>query len=137
MPIAPQEIAVGVVAYFDVNVLDNAPNIQKPPSPTTRSGPFLCVQIAGEWSVWAPLTWTVRPERLLIKPEWREGGTAAWRNRSPYLNDGATTYVGDTDTFIAASATADKYIPSTRQRVSALGVEAVVSEIKARGGRLL
>jgi len=120
-----------------VDFLAQCEDIAKPTTPMTRNRPFLCVQVVGDQSAWAPLTWTQGRDRLFIEPAWRYGGTAAWRNGTPYLSDRATTYVGSTATFIAASATTDTFLPHTRQRVNTAGIQAIVAEIRACGGRLL
>jgi hypothetical protein len=137
MPLLPQEVSPGAVAYFDVGILNAATAILKPANPTTRNGPFLCLQVVGESSSWTALTWTGRPERLFIEKAWREGGTTAWQNGTPYVNDGAITYRGPNASFIAAAAVADTYRPETRQRVSTAGVAAAVAEVTHRAGGLL
>lgn len=137
MPLLPEELSAGVVAYFDVEKLNGDQCVSSPASPTTRNGPFLCVQVVEGQSTWTPLTWTYRPERLYIEPEWREGGTTAWHKGTPYLNDGAITYVGENIAFVEASTGADTYKPETRQRVNAAGMQAVLNEIASRNGALL
>ncbi|MBK1674936.1 hypothetical protein CKO35_16925 [Ectothiorhodospira shaposhnikovii] len=137
MSLSTGEVAVGIVAYFDVAILNADAKIQKPASPTTRNGPFLCVQIVGTKSTWTPLSWTPRTERVFIESAWREGGTKAWHSGTPYLNDGSTTYRGETAVFVAAAAVADTYNPETRQKVSAAGVAVIINEIQQRGGGLL
>jgi hypothetical protein len=137
MPLTAQEIEVGVVAYFDVDFLAQCEDVSQPTNATKHNRPFLCIQVVGSQSVWTPLTWTPARERLCIEAAWRYGGTAAWRSGTSYLNDGTTTYVGCTASFIAASVTTDNYFPHTRQRVNASGVQAVLAEIRACGGQLL
>ena len=136
MAIEISELAVGAVAYFDVLTINSNPAIDKPPGPTPRNGPFLCVQVIGEISTWTALTWTARPERLYIEPEWRERGTAAWHRGTPYISDGANTYIGPNAEFSAASTTADTYRPETRQWVNADGIAAALKYIQDRGGAL-
>ena len=137
MPLLLEEISVGVVAYFDVKKLNRDQRITPPAHPTNRNGPFLCVQLVEGRSTWTALTWKFREERLFIKPEWRDGGTEAWNNRTPYINDGAITYIGENGAFVEASAIADTYMPETRQRVNAAGVEAALIVIARRNGALM
>jgi len=137
MALTIPELAIGVVAYFDVSALNVDRRVQPPPSPTPRNGPFVCVQVVHGRSTWAPLTWTHQSHRVLIEQQWRLGGTKAWREGTPYMNDGSTTYVGENEAFIEATATADTYLPHTRQRVSEQGVEALLANIRSRGGKLI
>jgi len=137
MALASHEIAVGVVAYFDVKALNADPRVQLPRNPTPRNGPFVCVAVKGDRSTWTPLTYSERDERLEIADEWRIDGTDAWHKKTPYLNDGAVTYTADNNAIVDAAATADTYRPETRQRVSPEGIEAVLKEIASRGGSVL
>lgn len=146
MGLERDEVAVGVVANFDVDFLNDCQAIQKPASPTPpgRPRPFVCVQVQGDRSVWAPLTTQEKGatsdgdgHRLPIKPEWREYGTEAWQRGDTYLNDGSTTYLGHSDAFVEASSAADTYHRKTRRWISKDGVSAILERIRARGGQLL
>lgn len=137
MSITLAEVVCGVVAYFDVVMLNADARVTKPAAPTPRNGPFMCFEVDDYRSGWAPLTWQSKVERIEIEPAWRTGGTEAWKKNTPYLNDGATTYVGPTEAFVDAARSADTYRTETRQFVSAAGVTAVLSEINRRGGRRL
>lgn len=137
MPLTKEQIVPGVIAYFDANVLNADGAVTLPASPTDRSGPFVCFAADSNRSAWAAITTQHRPERIEIKSEWRTGGKGAWLSADQYLNDGATTYVGPNESFVAAAATKDRFSGSDRPQVTVDGVSAVLLEITKRGGNLL
>jgi len=73
--------------------------------PCRRSGPFVCVEVADDRdeTTWAGLTFAYRPERLLLRPEWRLGGTERWRTKDQYLTDGASLWRGPREAFADAA----------------------------------
>ena len=73
--------------------------------PCRRSGPFACVEVADDIdeTTWAGLTFAHRPERLLLRPEWRLGGTERWRTKDQYLTDGASLWRGPREAFADAA----------------------------------
>lgn len=105
--------------------------MSRPAFPTTRDGPLVCFQQVGNKSAWTAVTTQFRRERLEIKAEWRSGGSLAWRENDQF----ATTYVGPADAFVWA---ASEELPfEVRPAVSALGVAAIIAEVRRRGGALL
>jgi hypothetical protein len=141
MPLAPEEIAPGAVAYFRVTVLNADEQLVRPEHRTPRDGPFLCFQSDGEWSAWTPLTTQgppERPERLKIRDEWKLHGSSEWQKTAQYLTDGRNSYVGPDASFVAAAAHELTFTaPVRRPCVTADGVDAVVQEVRARGGATL
>ncbi len=134
------DIFVGVVAYMDVETLNNDPRIEVPVSPVPRNGPFVCIRMIGRTSVWAHLVGR-QPRydyRLEIPTKWRFGGTDLWRT-SPgcFLGDGATTYTGPNEAFVHA-ARGDKYYIGRRiytpPRISMEGVQAILGVVAMRTG---
>jgi hypothetical protein len=135
-------IRVGIVAEFDVAILNDDAEVDKPASPATRDGPFLCVESAGDLSVWVEITTQQnrQRQRFPIERRWRSGGTWPWLNKDQYLNDGATTYRGPAHSFqSAANETGrDRYGGQQRRpQVSPEGVQAVREEIERCGGHRL
>jgi hypothetical protein len=136
MPLSKQEIEPGAVAYYDSDLVLNDDRISDAGLPL-RDGPLICVQSVNGRSVWCPLTTQFRPERLLIRAEWRLKGSQKWREDDIYLNDGANTFVGPDEAFVAAAANEIPFTVIDRPRVSMAGVEAIIVEIKNRAGKLL
>lgn len=96
--------------------------------------PFVCVDINGDRSTWTPLTGQHRDERLFIEREWRSGGELPWRVNDTYLNDGANTYTGPNDAFVAANAS-ERTLPAKRARIKPEGMVAVREEIEVQRHR--
>jgi hypothetical protein len=137
VPLAPNEIVEGAVAYFRVEILNADKDVLRL-EPTPRDGPFVCFQVEGGWSAWAPLTTQgppERPERIEIRAEWKLRGSVEWRGTAQYLNDGRNTYVGPNASFVAAAASELTFEPGVlRPRVTADGVAAVLAEVRERAG---
>lgn len=128
------EVRAGTVAYLDVAVLNADPLVQKPANPTTRNGPFVCFAVNGANTGWAPITGQYSQDRLELQQAWRTGGAGGWQQADQYLNDGDTTYVGPSSSFVAASQHTDTFRALNRPKLARAGVAAVVAEIKAKGG---
>lgn len=130
------EILPGVVGWLDQPALNSDQAVVKSArflgEPEPR--PFVCIEAGATRSTWAPITTAFRTERLAIPPNWRRGGGQGWRTREEYLVDGANTYSGPSDRFIAASA--DDYNDrSSRMRVSAEGLKAIRAEVQRQRNR--
>ena len=138
MALSLNEIVPGVVAYFDHKALNTGPGVVKPASPATISGPFLCFAVGKDTSGWAPLTTEQREDdrRIEIRKEWRSGGMGKWLTEAQFLSDGSTTYVGPNAAFVSASTIQDRVSTQQRPRVLKAGVDAVLAEIKTRGGHM-
>ncbi|HEX8988151.1 MAG TPA: hypothetical protein VF816_09320 [Rhodocyclaceae bacterium] len=132
------EIAVGIVAYFDPNILTN-PGMGITPSNSqlNRAGPFVCVQIEGTQSAWCEITSAYRPERVEILPEWRRGGSWNWNNNAQYINDCRTPYLGPTASFIQAAAAEIDFTTCARPSVTQEGIQVILTQIQLLGGQLL
>jgi len=88
-------------------------------------------------SAWAPISTQYRNERLAIDAAWRYDGAGQWLTSDQYLNDGATTYTGPDAAFVAAAVGQDRFTATTRPKVRAAGIAAIVAEVRNRGGSML
>jgi hypothetical protein len=98
--------------------------------PVTRCGPFLCVAAVGDSSLWAPLTFKYRQERLQLERDWLRDGSRRWRSRPQFLSDGASLWLGPKDAFAAASRLEVIY-EDGRPHVTPIGLAAVHRKIEA------
>ena len=114
MPLTQQEVALGVVAYFDDQILLQEPDIDRNDDGLNRPGPFVCIEIKGDKSVWCAITTQWKRPRLLIDQAWRQGGDHMWRNDPQYLVDGLNTYLGPTEAFMRAAANEEPFAPNVR-----------------------
>lgn len=137
MALTQEEVEPGIVAYFDHEVLLREVDIDRDDDGIDRPGPFVCIQVVGDKSAWGAVTSEWSRPRLLLKPEWRQGGNPRWTERSQYLNDGLSTYVGPTMAFLRAAAAEQPFTPFLRPRVTAPGVSAIITEVNRQGGPLL
>lgn len=137
MPLEEHEVVPGAVAYFDHTVLLAAPDLDRNDDGLNRPGPFVCVQVHGDRSVWCAITTECRPERLSITSEFRLRGSLGWQRREQYLVDGLNTYLAPTSVFLRAAAAEKLFEPYLRPHVSPAGVQAILAEIDAQGGPLL
>lgn len=96
------DIRVGAVAFLDHKVLLAEPGLHKGSDTIDRPGPFVCLQIKGKLSAWAPITSEHRPERLFIQEAWRRDGSDTWKTTDQYLTDGLNTWVGPNEAFVRA-----------------------------------
>ncbi|TRO11581.1 hypothetical protein EQ836_14900 [Ectopseudomonas mendocina] len=137
MPLSSNEIKVGAVAYFDQSILNSHKNIQQPTQQPDRPGPFVCVQVVDGKSMWSNVTTAFRKERLYLEKQWRIEGSQKWKKGDCYLSDGASTYVGLNEAFIEAAANETPFTTINRPQITAEGVNAILQEILARGGRTI
>lgn len=130
------EIKPGVVAWLDQPMLNGDGNVIKstPHLGTPEPRPFVCYEWTGDSSSWAPVTTIERRERLALQVEWRSGGGSSWTTRDQYLVDGANTYSGSNDRFVAAS-TKDYSSSDNRMMLSSEGVKAVREEVNRQRHR--
>lgn len=135
--LGPDLIVPGLVVLdLDPVMLLEQPGVICTANPATRSGPFVCVGVAGEHSTWAGLTSKWRLERLEIPPEWRTGGRERWQTRRQFLTDGGTLYKGPSAAFAAASWRETFSDPEELPRLTPIGLEAVQKRVEAARGRL-
>ena len=77
MALRPADVRVGVVAYFDHELLLAETKVDRGDEGLNRPGPFVCVEVVADKSVWCAVTGEARPERLSIEPAWRRDGSDA------------------------------------------------------------
>jgi hypothetical protein len=130
MQIEPDEIRPGLVAWLSQEALTKDPQVVDAyPQMSTKVRPFVCYDVPGDVSSWAPLTQQYRQERLPIDLAWRSGGKMEeWRSGPQYLNDGANIYQGPHASFIAAS-NAEETVRENRAGISSEGMEAIRLEV--------
>lgn len=107
---SPEHVAVGLVQYlhhgqvlYHPGVVTTTPSV--PPEALLRLTPFLCVRVNAKRATWVRLTMASRRDRLLLRSEWRWGGSNAWRSpqRGIYLADGAEAYAAPLRAWVALS----------------------------------
>lgn len=111
MPLSPQEIVVGAIAYFDVAILHAEPAVIVTGDPVTRDvtgNQFVCYRVDGQSSYWSPLTATYKFRRTKIDQEWVINGYGPLAAGQVWLQDGKNTYRGPNAAFIAATAKSDQ-----------------------------
>lgn len=136
MPLRRSEIRVGTIAYFDHSLLLAEPAIDKGDEGLNRPGPFVCVEIVGEQSVWCAITGVGRPERLFIENTWRRDGSDAWLSSLLYLQDGLATYLGPSSAFIRAAINEHTFFQYRRPWITKPGMQAILAEIDRQGGQM-
>ena len=135
MPLTEDEIAPGVVAYFDPTILHADDKVGVTGDPVTRDGPFLCYASGDGFSRWTPLTSEDKlifnrrtgqnhSVRVRIKPEWVAGAFGLFTQGESFLQDGKNTYSGPNATFVTAAAVIDTQTPVTRPALTAEGLRA-------------
>src|SRR4051794_14096090 len=88
-----EEIAQGIVIRLDPGVLSKDPRVRATQKPhAARPGPFVCIAVYGEETIWAGVTTGPRWQRLPIEERWRYGGDRHWRLASQFLTDGASLW---------------------------------------------
>lgn len=137
MPLQLGEIVPGAIAYFDAQALNADSRVSKSGDPITRPGTgnqFVCYNINGASSFWAPLTATARPERLRIEAASVTNGYGPLAAGNVYLQDSKNTYAGASRAFVDASVE-ESVFNGGRRIPSAAGVTAVVEVVVQRGGQ--
>ena len=138
MSLAIEEIAPGAIAYFDASLLNADPLVKNTGSAVNRAGignQFVCYKVNGASSFWAPFTATFRRERLPINPAWVSNGYGPLAAGGVYLQDGACTYVGPNESFVAAAANENPF-PGGRPVLSPEGLVEVLRVVAQRKGSL-
>ena len=131
----PDEVVPGFVSSLDQGQLTSDDRVLDTyPQTSVELRPFVCFDIDGDQSSWAPLSRAYRRERVEIKSEWRTGGLNTWRDGACYLNDGANVYIGPHEAFVEASRETET-TPSNRSMMSEAGVAAVREEVERQIGR--
>lgn len=136
MPLTLAEIEPGIVAILDVSVLTADPRVMYDKTAGTfRNGPFVCVQVLGDKSLWVAITSKrdKRGLRLEIQKGWCIDGSQAWRSTTQYVNDARKPFVGSVLAFVSAGQAELPHHPHKRPRVSQDGVTAILQEMKKYG----
>lgn len=137
MPLQEQEIAAGVIAYFDAATLNADDDVSVSGDPVTRPGignQFVCYKADSGRSWWAPLTATERPERLRIQAGWVSNGYGPLGAGKVFLQDGKNTYVGPNASFVAAAAGETPFVGG-RPTVSTGCVAKIAQVVVSRDGQ--
>jgi hypothetical protein len=140
VPIVSAEVVPGAVAMLDVTVLMADARAQYDKTAGTfRDGPFVCVQVVGDSSLWVAITSQKdkRGLRLEIQQGWRLEGSPVWQNTPQYVNDARKPFVGPVATFVSAGQTELPHQPHKRPHVSPAGIAAILQEIKKYGAATL
>lgn len=139
MALQADEVTPGAIAYLDVVQSLNADQtVTKSGTLVNRPGcvnQFVCYQVLGTQSSWAPLTGSERPERLHIDPAWVVNGYGALAAGQVWLQDGRNTYRGPTASFVAAAG-GEQPFHGGRPRINAAGLQQIIATIQQRGGQL-
>ena len=136
MPLLKEEIVPGAVAILETAPIFSDRRVSRADDNSPfRTGPFLCVAVREETSMWLTLTTQQdrRGLRLLLRPEWLLEGSDIWRGSSQFINDARKPFSGPIDVFVAAGAKELPFTTHKRPHVSADGVAAAVAEMARYG----
>lgn len=139
MPIRPDEISPGIVAYLctmtlklDRRVVMDRENI----GDMKTNRPYVCVETDGGRCSWIPLTSrNPRGSRLVVEQEWRRGGSERWQTGDVYVQCFGKEASGPRRSFVLAAAEHDLHSPLTRPWLIQEGMD-VILRIRARKMRL-
>ena len=139
MPIASTEIQPGAVAYFDVATLLASSGVKCTAAPgVLRNGPFLCVEIKGDKSLWLQIIGSAGKEKDRFESEAsaRSGGSDNWRQRPQFLHDPRHPVIAPSAAVIAATA-GELPMPVGRPAIDSALLPDILAEIrKVRGASL-
>ena len=132
MALGIDDVRPGIVAYMSAKLLYEDLSVVRDPfiNDFKEGRPYLCVSVTGDTSVWLPIT-TQDPfgGRLLLRREWRFGGSGRWLSGSHYIQALTRTFSGPTASFVAASQPCDVVPRWNRPRLSQAGLDAVLDAI--------
>lgn len=139
MQLLATEITVGVVCSLDeVDLMEHGAHGQCGRGATTarvwKVRPMVCIERSEGWSVWAPLSTTNHPDRLLIRRKWRVAREGDRIHSPQWLLDGAQWWRGPDSAFVAASRLEYGAI-GERAAITAEGVSVIRREIRAQAFR--
>lgn len=140
MPLKPNDITPGIVAYFAVAHLRASAKSLDYQSLPDRDGPFLCVQVDGDRSAWLGLTSRQKSWfwwHLPIPPAHKLGGSPRWRGEYTAVNDLRKPIQGPSRVFVCASQRVDVIPWWLRPKVSDEGLAAIWDAMDAIGAPLL
>ncbi|WP_312842269.1 hypothetical protein [Stutzerimonas nitrititolerans] len=136
MPLPTDEIRPGIVAILDASVLVSDKNIvYSEPDVPFRNGPFVCLEVKDDQSLWLQLTKAPdkRGLRLKITSEWKIDGSKLWQEGDTYIHDARRTFTGPLESFSQAGSKELPHQPHLRPKISPEGVDAALSEIRKFG----
>ena len=139
MPLSTQDITPGTVAFLDVSILTASSDLRCSAGPNVlRNGPFLCVQVLENQSLWLHIIGSAGKEkqRLELLDTWRSGGSGSWQTRAQYIHDERHTLIAPNSLFVAAAA-AELSFQGERPQVSAEGIKMVLAQLEASSGTTL
>lgn len=127
------EIVRGLVAWLDQGELMRSPacTVWFGQGLLRRMGiphPMVVVRLMRGRALWAPLTTTENPHRLIIKHEWRSGGAASFWRSAIFLSDGANVCEVPHDIAVSANY-GERTTRQGRGRISEAGMLAIDAEI--------
>lgn len=132
--VQPDEIAPGLVAFLDLGAIVNHPLCRVWNNGGGDPHPCVCVHVTKRVGLWSPLTTTRRPERLLIRTEWKIGGTRSFRLGDVYLCDGANIFAVPHE-LVPDFNDGERSNSTSRGRLTPQGLEAVLTEISRNTNR--
>lgn len=131
MSLCIDEIAPGIVAYFDTACIRRDLRVERVGSDsadTKPTRPYLCVLVSGDECVWLALT-SQNPHgfRLSIDRSWRLGGTERWRTEDVFIQCFAKELRGPASAFVLAASRSDLQVSWNRPRLSDDGMRRVIA----------
>lgn len=139
MPFAPDELYVGMIAYFTVNDLRRHPRIRTTnPTRDTKPRPFICYAQADGDAYWVALTMTANPQRRSVSRRWLRCPKGALLSSLGDLivSDGRSSFAGPVDAFAECSHKRDHFKGMCRPMVLPEGVAEVQMIVASRRGLL-
>ena len=138
MKIGPEEIAVGLVAVMENEVVDRLArsSFRVNTAQVMKRRPFVCIAVDDDVSWWTALTSS--PGRTYARrglPEkYRVDGCEQWRHGPLYISDGAFVYEC-TSAIIAEASANERTVPANRAALLPSGVRLVVEEVRLQSNR--
>lgn len=130
MPLLPEEIIPGAVAYMDQRAVFLNKDIEQVPEECdSKTRPYVCISASEGESTWLALTREYSHHRLEIVKKWRERGSKKWKTGKMYLNDARNTFKGPHDAFISLTLEEDTFDTIKRPRIAPVGMRAIERKI--------
>ncbi len=139
MSFGPEEIFVGMIAYFIVDDLRADSGIAHTGgSPDGKTRPFVCYAKASDGRVyWTPLsTERTQSARKVIPPQYIRNALGRFVRECVVVNDGLHTYSGQAERFATHSQISDRKPVRGRTEFTPEGVAIVVQAVRERSGQL-
>ena len=138
MPLSEEDIEPGIIAILEPGLLLADRRVQYAGAKAFRAGPFVCVQVVKQLSLWVHLTRQRDPywQRFEIHKKWRRDGHPHWHDAGSYVNDISNPFTGPLDAFVAAGRRELPFPPYIRPSVCGEAVEAIIAAM-SKGGVIL